>query len=179
MAAGRREVHRLLDLMRRHFPGFSKARIKSIAPMLGVRETRRIVGDFVYTVEDVRAGRDFEDTIGYSGYGWDLPDPKRPSHQPMHEKKAGMRRPYTPIPYRCMVPRPVKNLICPGRAVSVERDVLGPLRVMAPCFAMGEAAGLAAAQVVRQGTAFHEVDVGRLRRMLAERGAIVDMAATT
>jgi hypothetical protein len=78
-----------------------------------------------------------------------------------------------------MVPRPVKNLICPGRAVSVERDVLGPLRVMAPCFAMGEAAGLAAAQVVRQGTAFHEVDVGRLRRMLAERGAIVDMAATT
>jgi len=175
MMAGRKEVHRLFDLMRKRFPGFANARIKSIAPSLGVRETRRIVGEFVYTVEDVLAGRDFEDTIGLSGYGWDLPDPKQPSLQPMHEKKARMKRPYTPIPYRCMVPRPITNLICPGRAISVEREVLGPLRVMAPCYAMGEAAGLAAAQVAREGTAFKVVDIRRLRETLLRDGAILAM----
>jgi hypothetical protein len=138
-----------------------------------VRETRRIVGDFVYTVADVLAGRDFEDTIAFSGYSWDLPDPKRPSHQPMHERKVRLKRPYTPVPYRCLVPRPIENLICPGRAISVERDVLGPLRVMAPCFAMGEAAGLAAAQVIHDGVAFKDVEVKRLRQSLAGNGAIV------
>jgi hypothetical protein len=175
MVAGRKEVRQLFALMRKHFPGFEKARIKWIAPMLGVRETRRIVGDFVYTVADVLAGRDFEDTIGFSGYGWDLPDPKRPSLQPMHENKVRMKRPYTPIPYRCMVPRPIENLVCPGRAICVDRDVLGPLRVMAPCFAMGEAAGLAAAQVVREGIAFKEMDMPRLRETLRRNGAIVNM----
>ena len=84
MMQGRREVLRLMELMRRHFPGFAEAQIKSVAPVLGVRETRRIVGDYVLGVADLIEGADFPDTIGYSGYGWDLPDPKRPSHQPMH-----------------------------------------------------------------------------------------------
>ena len=73
-----------------------------------------------------------------------------------------------------MVPRPIANLICPGRAISVERDVLGPLREMGPCYAMGEASGLAAAQVVRGGVAFAEVDTGRLRAELRERGAVIE-----
>jgi len=176
MIAGRREVARLFDVMRRHFPGFADARIRSVAPALGVRESRRIVGDFVYRVDDLLAARDFSDTIGFSGYGWDLPDPHRPSHQPMHERKVPMPRPYTPIPYRVMVPRPVRNVICPGRAVSVERDVLGPLRVQAPCYAMGQAAGLAAARLARRGGAFRDMDVHQLRRDLRQAGAIVDWA---
>jgi len=67
-------------------------------------------------------------------------------------------------------------LICPGRAVGVEREVLGPLRVMAPCMAMGEAAGVAAAQVVRAATGFKSVDIETLRGELRRRGAIVDEA---
>ena len=169
---GREAVYRLLEVMREYFPGFSNARIISMASALGIRETRRIVGDFVYKVEDILAARDFEDTIGFSGYGWDLSDPKRPGYDPAKEK--GMTRPYTPIPYRCMVPRPVQNVICPGRAVSVERLVLGPLRVMAPCYAMGEAAGLSAVQVAENGIAFREIDVQQLRQTLRQNGAIVD-----
>jgi hypothetical protein len=173
MMQGRGEVTKLFALMRRHFPGFAQARIKSVAPVLGIRETRRIVGDYIYAVDDLLAARDFEDTIGFSGYWWDLPDPKRPSYQPMHENKVGMKRAYTPIPYRVMVPRPMRNVICPGRAISVERDVLGPLREMAPCYAMGHAAGLAAVQVVREGVAFRDVNTDRLRSALAQAGAIV------
>ncbi len=177
MMQGRREVMGLFALMREYFPGFANARIRSVAPVLGIRETRRIVGDFVYTVEDLVSARDFDDTIGFSGYWWDLPDPKRPSNQPMEEKKVGMPRPYTPIPYRVMVPRPIRNVICPGRAISVERDVLGPLREQAPCYAMGHAAGLAAADVARTGCGFAGVDTNLLRANLASQGALINWEA--
>ncbi|WP_176706060.1 FAD-dependent oxidoreductase [Paenibacillus hemerocallicola] len=174
MMRGRSETHRLMAIMREHFPGFGNARIKLVAPVLGIRETRRIVGDYVYTVQDVLDQRDFPDTIGFSGYGWDLPDPKKPSYQPLAESGKKLKRRYTPIPYRCMVPRRVTNIICPGRAISVERDVLGPLREQGPCYAMGHAAGLAAVQAVRENKPFAAVDTERLRADLRKQGAIVD-----
>ena len=169
---GRREIADLTRILRAHFPGFQRARVKAVARLLGVRETRRIVGDFTLRVDDLVYGATFDDTIGLSAYGWDLPDPKRPSHQPMHGRPKST---VTPIPYRIMVPRPVTNLICPGRAVSVERDVLGPLRVMAPCMAMGEAAGTAACQAVSRNLSYREVDTERLRADLRARGAILDL----
>ena len=176
MRRGRAEIQQLLAIMRRHFPGFAQARLKAVAPLLGVRETRRIVGDFVLTVADVSAGIGFPDTIGLSGYGWDLPDPKRPSYQPMHEARVA-KPPVTPIPYRIMLPRPVTNLICPGRAVSVEREVLGPLRVMAPCMAMGEAAGLAAIQALTRGGELAKVSVPDLQVALRKARAILEWPA--
>ncbi len=174
MRQGRAEIEALLACLRRHFPGFAQARLKAVAPLLGVRETRRIQAAYRLTVDDLVAGRPFADTIGISSYGWDLPDPKRPSYQPMH----GRPKPeVTPIPYRIMVPQGVDNLICPGRAVSVERDVLGPLRVMAPCMAMGEAAGIAAAQLANRQTPFRAVDTEALRCELRKGGAILDWPA--
>ncbi len=174
MAQGRREALQLLAILRRHAPGFGNARLKAVAPLLGVRETRRIVGAYTLSVEDLLNGKAFDDVIGLSAYGWDLPDPKRPSHQPME----GRAKPaFTPIPYRILVPQSVTNLICPGRAVSCARDVLGPLRVMAPCMAMGEAAGVAAAQVVRDGTPFHAADTAALQEALRRQGAILEMTS--
>lgn len=170
MIRGRAETQQLLAVMRKHIPGFANARLKAVAPLLGVRETRRIKGQYVLTVKDVNAGRGHDEAIGFSAYGWDLPDPKRPSENPGHGKLPGV----TPIPYRVMVPQPIRNLICPGRAISVERPVLGPLRVTAPCMAMGEAAGVAAAQVVRRNISFAEVDVPALRKALLAQAAIVD-----
>lgn len=181
MIRGRKEVGDLLAILREHIPGFEHVQLKAVAPLLGVRETRRIIADTMMTVSDLSEGRVFPDAIGFSMYGWDLPDPKRPSIQPLahddasqgfrHKVKKSLR---TPLPYGIMVPRPVGNLICPGRAVCVERDVLGPVRVMAPCMAMGEAAGVAARQVVRNSVRFAEVDVQQLRGRLRQCGAIVD-----
>jgi hypothetical protein len=170
MIRGRQEVQGLMALMRKHFPGFAAARLKAVAPLLGVRETRRIQGDFILSVKDLNEGKSFPDTIGFSSYGWDLPNPLRPSDNPSH----GRKRPVTPIPYRVLIPTGIDNVICPGRGVSVERAVLGPLRVSAPCMAMGEAAGQAAGQVVRKDLAFRDVDVERLRKELGDHGAIVD-----
>ncbi len=169
---GRHEIMELLGIMRKKIPGFSKVRLKAIAPMLGIRETRRIMGEYTLTVEDLVAGKDFDGTIGWSSYGWDLPDPKRPSYQPMSEKKVD-KRPVTPIPYNIMVPSGVDNLITPGRSVSCERDVLGPLRVSAPCFAMGEAAGQAASMAIDKKYPFKAVDVQKLRSGLEKEGAVI------
>ena len=174
MRRGREETQRLFQIMKKHFPGFQNAMIKCVAPLMGVRETRRIVAETVLTIEDLITGKTFEDTIGLTGYGWDLPDPKKPSYQPLHEKKL-KKPPATPIPYRIMTPQNACNLICPGRAVSVERHVLGPMRVMAPCMAMGEATGCAALQVVQNDIAFNEIHTERLRERLIQHGAILEM----
>ena len=179
---GRREAYQLLDILRKHFPGFKDAQMKSVAPMLGIRETRRLDGAFKLTVEDLRQGTEFVDTIGYSMYGWDLPDPKKPSVQPLVDEAGGgfvnkaKKQLVTPIPYRVMVPRGCRNLLCPGRAISVERDVLGPLRVMAPCMAMGEACGAAARQIAG-GIANDAIDVEVLKSELRTRGCVVDKSA--
>ena len=79
MIQGRREILQLLEVMRKHFPGCHNARLRTVAPLLGVRETRRIVGDFRFTVQDVVEQRAVVDTIGFTAYGWDLPDPVKPS----------------------------------------------------------------------------------------------------
>lgn len=170
MIRGRAEAQQLFAVMQKHLPGFAQARLKTVAPLLGVRETRRIRGLATLSLEAVAHGEKPDDIIGFSAYGWDLPDPKRPSDNPGHGRKP----PVVPIPYRTLVPRGVTNLICPGRALSVERPVLGPLRVMAPCMAMGEAAGQAALQAVGEGRPFAEVDPVRLRRELAENNAVVE-----
>lgn len=180
MVRGRREVNSLMDVLRRYFPGFSDAKIKSVAPLLGIRETRRIVGDFVLKVEDLQTGASFGDTIGFSMYGWDLPDPDRPSVQPFaSDEKAGFKPKvkkslYTPLPFRIMVPDNVSNLLCAGRIVSVEGQVLGPVRVMAPCMAMGEAAGAACAQAISGDGIFLDIDIAELKDRLRKYGCIVD-----
>ena len=177
---GRKEAYALLDIFRKHFPGFRNAEMKSIATLLGIRETRRIQADFCLRVADLVEGTEFDDTIGFSMYGWDLPDPHKPSLQPLIDETAGNfvnkveKMLCTPIPYRIMVPRPILNLLCPGRAVCVERDVLGPLRVMAPCMAMGEACGTASAQIVNERVSAAAVDVPRLKNRLREVGVLVD-----
>jgi len=172
MIRGRGEAEKLMGIFRKHVPGYANARIKAVAPLLGVRETRRISGQYMMTLDDLArwAGdhKTLNDVIGYSTWGFDLPSPKRPSHNPGPKRRGLAKR--KPIPYRVMVPRPIANLICPGRAISVERHILGSLRVASPCMAMGQAAGQAAAQVVRKNVPFAGVDVKRLLKELKQAG---------
>ena len=171
MIQGRREIFELRDVMRKYFPGCAKARVRAVAPLLGVRETRRILGDYQLTVRDLAEGKDFPDTIAFSAYGWDLPDPKRPSYNPSRGTRS---RKMTPVPYRTLLPRPITNLIMAGRSISVERHVLGPLREQAVCMGMGEAAGVASGIALAGDRNYHTVDIEALRAELRSRGGIVD-----
>lgn len=169
---GRQESFKLFEILRRRVPGFEKARIRAVAGMVGIRETRRLIGGFRLTVEELQNGTMFPDTVGFSAYGWDLPDPMHPSFQPMDDKGCKIAGGLTPLPYRIMLPNPVRNLICPGRAVNVERDVLGPVRVMAPCMAMGEAAGVASRLALSERD-FIGVDPALLRQELTAGGVLL------
>ena len=124
------------------------------------------------TVEDLITGRTFPDSIALSGYGWDLPNPKKPSDQPFH--KVVRKSLITQIPYGTLLPQGINNLITVGRCISVEREVLGPVRVMGPCIAMGEAAGIATALALTGNTSYNKVDTAVLREKIVERGGMVD-----
>jgi glycine/D-amino acid oxidase-like deaminating enzyme len=168
----RKENYKLLEIMRNHFPGFKNAKLRAIAPAMGIRESRRIVGEYELTVEDLANERKFEDAIAYSVYRWDLPDPKKPSLQPDEQRHKSL---YTPIPYRCLVPQGVENVIVAGRSISVERPVMGPTRVMAPCIAMGEATGYATKLAIEKGIAYKDVDIKRLQAKIVEKGGMLTM----
>jgi len=171
MITGRKENMEIFTLMKKHFPGFKNSRIRRIADVIGIRETRRIVGEYTLTVEDLKNGRYFADSIAVSSYGWDLPDPHKPSYQPMDKtKKASC---FTHIPYKSLVPKTIKNLIVVGRSISVERDVLGPIRVMAPCFAMGQAAGIASALAIKNEVSFSYINVNTLQQEIVNQGGII------
>ncbi len=184
MVEGRQQTKILMEIFRKHFPGFQNVKLKSIGSLLGVRETRRIVADFILTIDDVVSGRDFEDCIGFSMYNWDLPNPKKPSAQEMFDDSKGydfdskFELPvFKPLPYKMMVPRPINNLICAGRITSVERQVLGITRDISPAMAMGEAAGVAAKLAIQENTSFSEINISQLTDTLRQRGCIIDRAA--
>lgn len=177
IAAGRKENVKLFEIMKAHFPGFKNARIRRVYDYIGVRETRRLVGQYVVTVEDAMAGKKYEDCVAATTYNFDLPDPLKPSYDPMmgDAKKPNVTRKHVviQIPYRSLLPNEVDNLIVAGRCISAEREVLGAIRVMGPCMMMGQAAGTAAALAVRKDeVGFEKVSVEELRNQLWKDGVL-------
>lgn len=83
IAAGRKENVELFKIMKEHFPGFKNARIRRVYDYIGVRETRRLVGQYVVTVDDAMSGKRYEDCVAATTYNFDLPDPLKPSYDPM------------------------------------------------------------------------------------------------
>lgn len=170
---GRAECHALLQIMREYFPGFAQAEIRQTAQAIGIRETRRIEGDYTMTSQDVIDSVVFPDSIAVSSYGWDLPHPKNPTLQPQHG--VNRRSVFTHIPYRCLLPKGVNGLLMAGRCISVERVVLGPVRVMGVCLSMGEAAGIAASMATKLNGDFRQVDVPNLKKRLESYGGITEI----
>ncbi|MBN2853773.1 MAG: FAD-dependent oxidoreductase [Clostridia bacterium] len=175
MIQGRKENIELFKILKEHFDGFENAEIESVSEMIGIRETRRIIGDITLTLSDLFEGKKYTDIISLSSYSFDLPDPKKPSYQPLHGDKRVIKNNYTEIPYRCLIPKGINNLICPGRSISVERDVLGPIRVMGPCIGMGQAAGLASSILISCSEKnYRKVDESELQNLLRKNDCIID-----
>nr|WP_256515510.1 FAD-dependent oxidoreductase [Alsobacter ponti] len=165
---GREQVFTLLRFFRENLPGFENCQLLDTATQIGVRETRRIVGEYTLTLADLQSGRRFDDVVALCGYPVDI-------HDPTGAGGGVAEAPPTAnayeIPYRVMVPRAVDGLLVAGRSVSCTHEALGAIRVMPPCFAMGEAAGAAAAMSAAGNTPPRHVDMGALHRRLVEAGA--------
>jgi len=169
---GRQKSFHLHEIAKKYFPGFENSTVRSIAPTLGIRETNRIMGEYTLTVEDLTSAKDFEDGIALSGYGWDLSNPDGKNDLSSIEEKA--RSHVKQIPYRCLIPNNLHNVIVAGRCISVERLVMGPLRVMGPCIAMGEAAGIATAMALEANCNYNQVNTDLLRQRIIHYGGLVD-----
>ncbi|CAH1659641.1 MULTISPECIES: FAD-dependent oxidoreductase [unclassified Chelatococcus] len=171
---GRLLVWRLVEILRQHVPGFEEVRLVQIATHLGVRETRRIRGEYYLTDEDALTARQFEDSVAQCGYFMDIHDPDSSDFtqaagggQIADEASFG-------IPYGALVPQSLDGLILAGRCVSGSRAAQSAFRVMGTCMAMGQAAGTAAAMSSLGNVPLREIDVAELRRRLTDTGAIVD-----
>ncbi|MFZ4683467.1 MAG: FAD-dependent oxidoreductase, partial [Terrimicrobiaceae bacterium] len=155
-----------------HPAAFGNAFLVSTGSVLGIRETRRIVGDYVLCAEDYIERRSFADEICRNSYFIDLHLTKDEAKTDGELEMALRFQRYEPgeshgIPYRCLTPRGLRNVLVAGRSISCDRTVQGSVRVMPVCLAMGEAAGMAAAHAARSpGHDVHEVDVPNLRRRL-------------
>lgn len=165
MSTGRLIAEQYLEAMREFHPkAFGSAFLVKTAPLLGVRDSRRIEGDYIFTVEDWMARKTFEDEIGRNCYYIDV-------HKDGHKETRYKKGESHGIPYRCLTPRGLKNLLTAGRGISTDEEAFGSLRVMPPCLVTGEAAGMAAVHAMRQTkNDVHGIDVQFLRRRLKEEG---------
>lgn len=166
---GRKQVLMMAEFLQARVLGFAEASISSVAPQIGIRESRRIDGLYRLTMEDVVAGRHFEDGIAKSGYPVDLHDPSGKGVMAATIENDGS---YS-IPYRCLVARGPVNLLAAGRCISTTHEALATTRLTPSCMATGEAAGTAAALACKAGSTAAEVDTSQLREMLQAQGAIV------
>ena len=168
---GRARAENIARHIFRHIPGGESCRVRLTAPWPGVRESRRIVSRGALTEEDLLTGRVFPDSVALAARHFDL---DRGRKQPFHEKKLRMKRDAAQIPYNCMVPQGIENLLAAGRCIQADGQALGPARIMATCFAVGQAAGTAAAIRHAERCAFSAVPYPALRRRLLDDGAILD-----
>ena len=165
---GRQQALDAFSFIRDRTPGFEDAYIVDIAPQIGIRETRRIIGAYQLTEDDVLGCADFDDTIGVNGW-------------PVEAHVAGTvefrwqrdERGFNQLPFRIIVPPATGNLYVAGRCASMTHGAQSAARVTGPCFAMGEAAGVAAAMALAAGVAGGRIDVPELQRRLEDQGAFL------
>jgi len=163
----RKQVPVILEFLRRYVPGFEGAQLTVTSHAIGIRETRHIEGDYTLTLEDIRAGKRFNDTIGLCGYPVDI-------HSPDGTDVNLELVPVYGIPYRCLTPKGLDNVIVVGRALSATHEALASVRVMAQCMAMGQAAGIASAMAVKNETSSRNIDLEELRNVLLEQNVVLD-----
>jgi 2-polyprenyl-6-methoxyphenol hydroxylase-like FAD-dependent oxidoreductase len=165
---GRRQVVELLRFLRKYVPGCEQAQLAVTATQIGVRESRRIVGEHTLTLEDLQAGRHFADAVVFYNYPVDIHSPTDGTGGILNEIPIA---PVYQIPYRSLVPLRVEQLLVAGRCLSATHEAAAAARVMPACFAMGQAAGTAAALALAAGTTVRRLDPESLRRRLREQGA--------
>lgn len=166
---GRRQAHELARFLIADVPGFERASLQQCAPQIGIRESRRIRGRYALSGEDVVAGRKFPDGIARSNYPIDIHSPTGAGTQIQHPPSGD----YYEIPYRCLVPLDVDNLLVAGRCISATHEGQSALRIMPTCFAMGQAAGAAAAIAAARGVSPADVPADELRDALRAAGQII------
>lgn len=166
MIEGRRIAEQHLEMLKEYRPdAFANAFIVKTAIVPGVRDSRRIIGDYIFTADDWYARRSFNDEIGRNCYFIDV---HKSGHSDIHYGRGESHG----IPYRCLTPSKLSNVLTAGRCISTDEESYGSLRVMPNCLVTGEAAGVAASMAAKQiRPDIHSIDTDQLRAILRKNGA--------
>jgi hypothetical protein len=161
LAVGREKVFRIAAFCRAYLPGFEASYVSVVAPLMGIRESGRVVGDYVLTEDDHQQCRKFPDAVARNRYPIDI-----------HLADGGVElrklptEDYHEIPYRCLLPVGLENVLVAGRCLSATFVAQSSVRIQPVCRALGEAAGAAAALAVRGGRSPRDVEYSILRAEL-------------
>lgn len=186
MVSGREKADQYRRALAEYCPEiFRNAFLASTAPLLGVRESRRVIGDYIFTAEDWLARRTFSDEICRNNYVIDI-HPRIgkdgqlvPSRLKISDAEGQYKKGESHgIPYRCLTPKGMPNLLTAGRCISCDEIAHGSVRVMPTCLVVGEGAGVAAAMAAKSTKVdVHTVDTTELRRRLRAHGAYLPTLA--
>ena len=163
----REQILTLMDFFHKHIPGYENCRIISSGTTTGVRETRRVIGDYIITAEEMAAGCRFDDVIVHRAEF--IVDIHNPEGSGQAEEHIQYCDPYD-LPYRCFTPKGIENLYTAGRCISGTHRAHASYRVMSICMAMGEAVGVAAAMCSEKGCTPRALDVKELQNRLTNKG---------
>ncbi len=156
-----------------YLPGYENAKLNSTANVLGIRESRRIIGEEYLTSDAYFEHAVFENEIGRYAYPIDMHKStinEKEKFEGIFEKDYEKGKSYG-IPYGCLIPKDTVNLLMAGRCISGDREIIGSLRVMPGCFITGMAAGAAAAKSVKEDTDVRSINVKELQKQLKNMGA--------
>jgi hypothetical protein len=169
------------QFLKEHVPGFENAYLTYVYD-LGVRESRRVIGEYVLTLEDIVQERKFEDVVAMGAYPPDLHeatsgdiiiDGKGWSKAQKKREEGFAFNPGYQIPYRCLIPKDIDNLLVVGRCISATFEAQSGTRGMGPCIATGQAAGTAAALSAKHGTTVRNLDIFLLQKTLIKDGVVL------
>jgi hypothetical protein len=175
---GRKSLSEYERYYREYLPGFQDMELAATGSLLGVRETRRIRGDYTLTIDDFHARARFDDEIGRFSYPVDI-HIARPDRASFDKFKKEITENVLPkgenygIPYRCLTPAGLDNLLVAGRCISADRQMQSSIRVMPCCYITGQAAGVAAALAAQKAVSTREVGVRELQSRLLALGAFL------
>lgn len=169
---GRRQAYHCIDVFRKYLPGMENCWMSHTGSLIGTRESRRIMGQYKITADDIKAENEFFDSIGYGSFFIDIHNCTGAGlDEECYYPRTGFKY---QIPYRAIVPKDIDNLLVAGRCISCDHIALGSLRVMPQCFITGDAAGVAASMCIDSNVATKDIDICKLQNNLKQIDAIID-----
>ena len=164
---GRKQAYESIEVFKKYIPGMENCYMVSTPNTVGIRESRRIRGEYTLTKDDVLKQKEFDSSIGYGSFFIDIHNVSGPG---MDKKTIRPDKGFKyQIPYPILVPKDVDNLLVAGRCVSVDHEALGSLRVMPQCGVLGEAAGTSAVLSIQENTSPKKINIKKLQEMLPDQ----------
>ena len=162
----REQVFELHKFLKENIPGFENSRVLSTALQIGIRESRKVVGEYTLTQDDLKNLARFDDAIAVGNYDIDIHNPEGggTSHYYFGDGE------WYQIPYRCLVPKGMDNLLVAGRCISSTHEAQASYRIMPFCAEIGQAAGVAVAVAKKSGESVRDVNINEVQKILRSEG---------